>query len=180
VRFIRTPRAQGYGPLLFHDLRFDESGAERAGFILNDARFRGAGILVAGRDFGVGSSREQAVWALVDYGIRCVFASSFGDIFFNNAINHGLLLIREDAGILADLRARLHEAPATMISVDLDSQSWQAGDGAPARTFEIEPSRKRRLLQGLDEIEMTRQFDSEVRAFEQGYRARRHWLFAPR
>src|SRR5690348_671908 len=89
VRFLRRPRSEGYSDILFHDLRFDGRGRERPEFVLNQPAFRAAGILIADRNFGVGSSREQAVWALVDFGIRCVIAESFGDIFYNNAVKHG-------------------------------------------------------------------------------------------
>lgn len=176
VRFIRTPRARGYGPMLFHDLRYDESGCERPDFVLNQASFRAAGVLVADSDFGTGSSREQAVWALVDRGIRCVLAGDFGDIFFNNAINHGLLLIRESREVLADVRAALHRAPGTKVAVDLDQQLWGIEGSAPRR-FEIEAPRRRRLILGLDEIEMTRQLRAEIDVFDAAYRRRRSWLF---
>jgi 3-isopropylmalate/(R)-2-methylmalate dehydratase small subunit len=177
VRFIRTPRSKGYGSMLFHDLRFDEQGGERAEFVLNKPNFREARILVADRNFGVGSSREQAVWAISDHGIRCVFASSFGDIFYNNAINHGVLLVREDSSVLAALRAQLWQTPGMTIALDLEAQTWRTSDGTSSRRFDIEPARKRRLLEGLDEIEMTRQLDSQILAFEANYRSRRHWLF---
>ncbi|MFZ5782830.1 MAG: 3-isopropylmalate dehydratase small subunit [Pseudomonadota bacterium] len=176
VRFIRRPRAQGYGDVLFHDLRFDGAGGEKPDFILNRPAFRVAGILVADRNFGVGSSRESAVWALVDYGIRCIIAAGFGDIFHNNAVKHGLLLIREDVTVLQAERAALHAAPGTHIAVDLAAQNWSGVAGA-TRRFEIEPGRKRRLLLGLDDIEMTLQNLPEIRTFAEAYRARRPWLF---
>lgn len=176
VRFLRRPRGDGYGTVLFHDLRFQPDGTERTDFVLNRPGFREARILVADENFGVGSSREQAVWALVDHGIRCVIAASFGDIFFNNAINHGLLLIREQAAALATARQRLDAAPGTTVAVDLEAQTWRLAN-QPARPFEIEAARKRRLLSGLDEIDMTRQLTREIEAFEAGYRARRGWLF---
>jgi 3-isopropylmalate/(R)-2-methylmalate dehydratase small subunit len=176
VRFIRRPRSHGYGDILFHDLRFEESGEEKPDFVLNQPAFRPAGILVADRGFGVGSSRESAVWALADYGIRCVIAAGFGDIFHNNAVKHGLLLIREDAAVLQVERAALREAPGTRLAVDLEAQSWRGAAGAVHR-FEIEPGRKRRLLLGLDDIETTLQNLPEIRAFAGRYRERRRWLF---
>jgi len=176
VRFIRRPRSQGYGDILFHDLRFEGSGEEKPDFVLNQPSFRPAGILVADRGFGVGSSRESAVWALVDYGIRCVIAAGFGDIFHNNAVKHGLLLIREDAAVLQAERAALREAPGTRLAVDLETQRWRGAAGA-LRRFEIEPGRKRRLQLGLDDIETTLQNLPEIRAFAGRYRERRPWLF---
>lgn len=176
VRFLRRPRAEGYADVLFHDLRFTAPGVESDGFILNRNEFRSAKILIGGRAFGVGSSREQAVWALVDYGIRCVIAESFGDIFYNNAVKHGLLLIVGAGNALEVERRTLHEKPGTRLSVDLENQSWQREGGAPHR-FEMEAGRKRRLLLGLDEIQLTLQHDAEITTFAAGYRNRRPWLF---
>jgi len=176
VRFLRRPRSEGYVDILFHDLRFDGPGRERPDFVLNQPAFRSAGILVADRNFGVGSSREQAVWALVDYGVRCVIAESFGDIFYNNAVKHGLLLVRAGSAVLQAERRSLQAAPGTHLSIDLDLQSWIANDGETHR-FEIEPGRKRRLLLGLDDIQTTLQDLPEIRRFAASYRTRRPWLF---
>lgn len=175
VRYIRTPRTHGYETMLFRDLRFDPAGNERASFVLNRPGFRDAGILVANTDFGTGSSREQAVWALVDYGIRCVIAASFGDIFFNNAVNHGLLLIREDPAVLSQTRAVLDRLPGTQVRIDLDAQSWRV-DGLDPRDFVIEPARKQRLILGLDEIGLTQRHRADIHRFEFDYRSRRRWL----
>lgn len=176
VRFLRRPRADGYADVLFHDLRLAAPGQERPDFVLNQAAFRGAGMLVAGDNFGVGSSRESAVWALVDYGVRCVLAAGFGDIFYNNAVKHGLLLIRVEAVVLERERAGLRSAPGTRLAVDLEAQTWTGADRTVHR-FAIEPGRKRRLLLGLDDIELTLQDLPRIRAFAEGYRARRPWLF---
>lgn len=176
VRFLRRPRSEGYADILFHDLRFDGQGAERPDFVLNRPAFRSAGILVADRNFGVGSSRESAVWALVDFGIRCVVAASFGDIFFNNAVKHGLLLVREDPAVLQAERRALLAAPGTPLSIDLEAQTWTTADGV-TRRFEVEPGRKRRLLLGLDDIETTLQDLPRIRRFAEEYRERRSWLF---
>ena len=176
IRFLRRPRHDGYQDVLFHDLRFEAPGAERPDFILNRAPFRNAKILVADRNFGGGSSREQAVWALVDYGIRCVIAVSFGDIFYNNSVKHGLLLIRQDGETAAGLRAQLHERPGATMSVDLANQTCTAPDGS-SFGFEIEAGRKRRLLLGLDEIELTLQYENKIAAFEKKFRDKRTWLF---
>jgi len=176
VRFLRRPRSEGYADILFHDLRFDGEGRERPGFVLNQPAFRPAGILVADRNFGVGSSREQAVWALIDFGVRCVIAESFGDIFYNNSVKHGLLLVRADSAVLQAERSALLASPGSHVAVDLETQSWTAIDGVTHR-FEIEPGRKRRLLLGLDDIETTLQDLPEIRRFAEGYRVRRPWLF---
>ncbi|WP_428671207.1 3-isopropylmalate dehydratase small subunit [Reyranella sp.] len=176
VRFLRRPRSEGYGDILFHDLRFDGERRERPDFVLNQPAFRSAGILVADRNFGVGSSREQAVWALVDCDIRCVIAESFGDIFYNNAVKHGLLLVRAAPTVLQAERCALQASPGAHLVVDLEAQSWTATDGA-IHGFEIEPGRKRRLLLGLDDIQTTLQDLPEIRRFAASYRTRRPWLF---
>jgi 3-isopropylmalate/(R)-2-methylmalate dehydratase small subunit len=176
ARFLRRPRKEGYADILFHDLRKMPEGALNAEFILNKECYRNTGIIVADRNFGGGSSREQAVWALMDSGIRCVIAVSFGDIFYNNSVKHGLLLIRQDAEAAKRLRERLHAVPGATISVDLEAQTFSTPDGETV-AFEIEPSRKRRLLLGLDDIDLTLQHDAAIAAFEETYRAGRPWLF---
>lgn len=176
VRFLRRPRDEGYVDVLFHDLRYETPGKERPEFILNQPHNRGAKIIVADRAFGVGSSREQAVWALVDNGFRCVIAVTFGDIFYNNSVKHGLLLIRLDAETAAKLRTQLAAQPGATMSVDLDAQTVTGPDGASYR-FDIEAGRKKRLLLGLDEVALTLTHEPEIAAAEQAYRQRRPWLF---
>ncbi|MBW8270784.1 3-isopropylmalate dehydratase small subunit [Caldovatus aquaticus] len=176
ARFLRRPRREGYADVLFHDLRYAAPGVERPEFVLNRPPYRDARILVADRNFGGGSSREQAVWALVDGGIRCVIAISFGDIFWENSVKGGLLLVRLDEPEVAALRRQLHARPGARITVDLERQSITAPDGR-ALAFEIEPARKRRLLLGLDEIGLTLRHEDAIAAFERGYRTRRPWLF---
>ena len=176
VRFLRRPRDEGYADILFHDLRFEAPGKERPEFILNQPPYRGAQILVADRAFGVGSSREQAVWALVDNGIRCVIAVTFGDIFYNNSVKHGLLLIRQDVETAAKIRGQLAAQPGATMSVDLEAQTFKGPDGS-SYSFEIESGRKRRLLQGLDDVALTLSHEAEIAAFEERYRERRSWLF---
>jgi len=170
ARFLRRPRDDGYADVLFHDLR------ENADFILNQPAYRGSKILVADRNFGGGSSREQAVWSLVDYGIRCVIAVTFGDIFWENSVKGGLLLIRVDEATAKALRGHLLAKPGAAMTVDLDKQTITAPDGA-ALPFEAEPSRKRRLLLGLDDIGVTLRHDATIAEAEKAYRARRPWLF---
>lgn len=176
ARFLRRPREEGYSDILFHDVRKMPDGSLRPDFVLNQTAFRDAGILVADRNFGGGSSREQAVWALVDSGIRCVIAVSFGDIFYNNSVKHGLLLVRVGAETAKSLRGELHARPGATMSVDLEAQTFTTPSGETV-AFEIEPSRKRRLSLGLDDVELTLQHESEIAAFEERYRARKGWLF---
>lgn len=177
ARFLRKPREDGYQDFLFHDLRFDQEGGEIADFVLNQRTYRSAEILVVNRNFGGGSSREQAVWCLVDYGIRCVIGSSFGDIFYNNAVNHGLLLIKESEQTCEALRAQVAAYPGARMRIDLAAQQYTdtVGDIHP---FEIEGSRKKRLLLGLDEIGLTLQYVAQIDAYESQYRARYPWLFS--
>lgn len=179
ARFLRKSRADGFGQYLFHDQRWDPDGATIEDFILNQPSSQGVGVLVTDRNFGCGSSREQAVWCLVDYGIRCVIAPSFGDIFYQNAINHGLLLIRQGEEQCDGLRAMLRRHPGGRMTVDLEAQRYTDCEGG-AHAFDIEDARKKRLLLGLDEIGLTLQYEADITAFEAGFRAQRPWLFAAR
>jgi 3-isopropylmalate/(R)-2-methylmalate dehydratase small subunit len=176
ARFLRRPRKEGYSDILFHDLRFSAPGQEFSDFVLNQPAFRKARILVADRNFGGGSSREQAVWSLVDYGIRCVIAVSFGDIFWENSVKGGLLLIRQDEPVLARWREELRAAPGTTMTIDLEAQTISEPHGTTV-PFEVEIARKRRLLLGLDDIGITLRHEDAIVAAETAYRARHPWLF---
>ncbi|MSO65880.1 MAG: 3-isopropylmalate dehydratase small subunit [Alphaproteobacteria bacterium] len=175
ARFLRRPRSEGFANVLFRDLRFDEKGNEIPAFALNQTPYRKAGIMVADRNFGGGSSREQAVWALVDFGIRCVIASSFGDIFYNNSLKNGFLPVRLPEEAVKVLRESARRAAGKPMTVDLEQQAVIAPDGA-RHNFEIDSFRKRCLLKGLDDIGVTLEYETEITAFERGYRERRHWL----
>ena len=168
ARFLRRPRKEGYGQFLFKD------SMDNPAFVLNQAPYRGAKILVADRAFGVGSSREQAPWALADYGIRCVIAVDFGDIFYLNSLKSGVLPVALNA--CENLRQQLHARPGATMKVDLPSQAVIAPDGTTYR-FEIDAFRKKCLLQGLDEVGITLQHDAAMSAFENDYRKRFDWLF---
>jgi 3-isopropylmalate/(R)-2-methylmalate dehydratase small subunit len=162
ARFLWRPRREGYADVLFHDLR------RSTDFPLDRPAYRGAGILVAERNFGCGSSREHAVWALVDAGFRAVVAPSFGDIFFNNSFKNGLLPIRLPGERVAALRAALERSPGARIAVDLAAQNVTGPDGAVDR-FEIDPFRKELLTEGVDEIEFTLRHAAAIAAFEAAY-----------
>ena len=176
ARYLRRPRDEGYDKFLFRDWRFREDGAEVAEFVLNQAPYRDAKILVADRNFGGGSSREQAPWALVDYGIRCVIAPDFGDIFYYNALKTGLLPVQLDATVCDTLRAALHTKPGATMRVDLPAQTVTGPDGASYR-FEMDAFRKKCLVEGLDDIGLTLQYEPAIASFEKQYRARFDWLF---
>jgi 3-isopropylmalate/(R)-2-methylmalate dehydratase small subunit len=175
ARFLRKPRSGGYGGFLFHDLRFDESGAEKPGFVLNTPAYRDARILVGERNFGCGSSREHAVYALWDYGFRAVIAPSFGDIFFNNCFKNGLLPTVLPAADVETLRAELTQRPGARVIVDLERQEVVAPSGKVHR-FEVDPFRKQCLLQGVDEIAFTLGHDAEIAAFERKQAGELGWL----
>ncbi len=166
ARFLKKPKgAPGYAGFLFHDIRFNADGSEKADFILNRAPYRGAQILVAAENFGCGSSREMAVWALEAYGVRAVIAPSLGDIFHENCFKNGLLPVILAGDVAAGLRRQLHARPGAAIAVDLESQTVTAPDGARHR-FDIDPFRKELLLTGRDEIELTLERLAAIEAFE--------------
>jgi 3-isopropylmalate/(R)-2-methylmalate dehydratase small subunit len=170
ARFLRRPRKEGYGQFLFRDWMDDPQ------FVLNQAPYREAKILVADRNFGGGSSREQAPWALSDYGIRCVIAADFGDIFYFNSLKTGVLPVALPAEICSDFRKSLHQKPGATMKVDLPAQTVTGPDGSAYR-FEIDAFRKKCLLEGLDDIGITLQHEAAIAAFEAKYRQRFDWLF---
>ena len=174
LRKLRSPAA-GYDPYLFYDLRFDAQGRERPEFVLNQPPYRKAGILVANVNFGCGSSREGAAYALMDYGIRSVIAPSFGDIHYANEIQNGMLpaILPEDT--CAALRDQLRTTPGAQIAIDLEKQTITDVKGI-AHRFHIDAIYKERLLKGLDEIGLVLQHLSEIEAFEQRHHSEHRWL----
>jgi 3-isopropylmalate/(R)-2-methylmalate dehydratase small subunit len=175
ARFLRKPRAAGMAAYLFHDLRFDAEGRTRADFVFNDPCYSQAAILVARENFGSGSSREAAVYALWDGGVRAVIAPSFGDIFQSNALKNGLLPIVLPVDRVEHLLAVLLASRGATLRVDLEAQTVQLS-GAPPDHFEICPFQKLLLLSGQDELGYTLALDGEVRAFESDRAARQPWL----
>lgn len=173
ARFMKEPRSVGYGQFLLHDLRHDEAGKAREGFILNHPEAGEARILVARRNFGAGSSREAAVYALVDFGFRCVIAPSFGDIFASNAVNNGLLPATLPEADIERLLEHLGDAPGPL-RVDLEACRIQAGDLELA--FTIAPGWRTKLLNGWDDIDLTRQHADEIARFAADYARQRPWL----
>jgi len=173
-QFLKTIKRTGLGQYLLYDLRFDEQGKERPDFILNKPAYRKAQILVAGENFGCGSSREHAPWALLDYGIRCVIAPSFADIFYNNCFQNGILPIKlpqEDVEKLFDDAER--GANAT-ITIDLEKQEIRGPDGGVIH-FDIDPFRKRCLLEGLDSVGLTLEKEAAISDYETKVKAERPW-----
>lgn len=173
ARYLKWPRSAGIGKVLFNDLRFDPDGRERPDFPLNRPAWRGAKIVVGGRNFGCGSSRESAVYALYDYGIRCVIAPSYGDIFAGNAVQNGLLTAIVSDHEAAEIMAQLMATPELPVTVDLEQQTILCGNRSYA--FSIDPVRRKRLLNGWDDIALTEAFRDKISAFKTDDRRRRPW-----
>ena len=175
-QFLKTIKRTGLGKSLFFDMRYDDAGAENPDFVLNRPAYRQAKILVAGENFGCGSSREHAPWALLDFGIRCVVAPSFADIFYNNCFKNGILPIalpKEEIDKLMDDAERGANATLT---IDLEKQEIMGPDGGCIR-FEIDPFRKHCLLEGLDEIGLTLQKADSITSFEETQKSSQPWLY---
>ena len=174
-QFLKRVERTGYGEFLFWDWRYDSDGRERTDFILNRPEGKGASILIAGRNFGCGSSREHAPWSLLDFGFRVVIASSFADIFYNNSLKTGLLPVQLDDALVSDLIERSLTGPSITLTVDLESQSV-SGNSAAKASFEIDPFRKYCLLNGLDDIGLTLQNEDSIAGFEAKRRSKASFL----
>ena len=184
-QYLKSVRRTGFGPNLFDDWRYlapggpDSDHAARPRnpeFVLNRPRYRDASILVAGENFGCGSSREHAVWAFLDAGFRAIIAPSFADIFDTNAAKNGLLTVVLPAEAVRALMQEIEQHEGCRLAVDLEAQTVTADSGA-VHAFTSDPERKRRLLEGLDDIALTLQHADEVRAFEAARRTQAPWLF---
>ncbi len=179
ARFMRKPRDENYPLYMFHDRRFRPDGTEDPDFVLNQPPYRAARIIVGNSNFGCGSSREPAVYALHDYGIRALIAPGFGDIFAANCVRNGLLAVRLADDDVAALRALVTETPGAEITIDLPAQTVSAPDMTPL-SFEIDPFEKECLLSGLDDIAMTLRDEDRIEAFEATYRCDFDWLYGRR
>jgi len=175
-QFLKTVEREGLGRGLFFEWRFDERGHEKPEFVLNKPEYKNACILIAGENFGCGSSREHAPWALIDFGIRCVIGSSFADIFTGNCANNGLLLVRLPE---AQVQALQSEAKGGnhIFTIDLEQQTVTAPSGASYR-FEIDPNLKNKLLKGLDAIGETLQHEGDITTFEDRCKLIQPWVAA--
>ncbi len=174
-QFLKTIRRSGLGKALFYEMRYNEDGSENPDFVLNKPQYRNASILIAGENFGCGSSREHAPWALLDFGIRCIIAPSFADIFYSNCFKNGILPIvlpKEDVDRLMEDAER--GANAT-ITVDLEKQEITGPDGGVIH-FDIDPFRKHCLLEGLDDIGLTLQKLDRIEAYERRQAEEFPWL----
>jgi 3-isopropylmalate/(R)-2-methylmalate dehydratase small subunit len=175
VRFLKLPRSAGLGRYLLADLRFDARGSEKGDFPLNRPPWRKARIIVGRRNFGCGSSREAAVYALVDYGIRCVIAPSFGDIFAGNAVQNGLLAAVVGETEAAALIAALVAEPLLPVTVDLEKLAISCGE--QSFEFTIDPVRRVRLLNGWEDVDLTQRYGDEIAAYKAVHRRRMPWAF---
>ncbi len=175
ARFLRKPRAAGMGTYLFHDLRLDSDGQPRPGFVFNDPACRDASILVARENFGSGSSREAAVYALWDGGIRVVIAPSFGDIFYSNSLKNGLLPVVLPAEKVEHLLGTVQATPAARVRVDLEAQTVTIA-GRASEHFGLCPFQKHLLYTGQDELGYTLALEARVRQFESARAEKSPWL----
>jgi 3-isopropylmalate/(R)-2-methylmalate dehydratase small subunit len=173
-QYLKTIKRTGLGKGLFAELRYKDDGSENPGFILNQPAYRNAKILVAGENFGCGSSREHAPWALLDFGIRCVISTSFADIFYNNCFKNGILPITVSPEDLAKLFDDAERGANATLTVDLAKQEIRGPDGGTIK-FDIDPFRKHCLLHGLDDIALTMEKKSKIESFERKAADKRPW-----
>lgn len=167
-QFLKRIERTGFGQFLFYDWRYLEDGTPNPEFILNRPEYQGATILLTRRNFGCGSSREHAQWALVDYGFRAIIAPSFADIFYNNSLKNGLLPVRLDESLVDELFRRCVSTPGYRLTVDLE-QCVVTDDKGFHATFEIDPFRRSCLLEGLDDIALTLQHEDKITAYEKAH-----------
>ena len=164
-QFLTRIERAGFGAVLFNNIRYHEDGSANQDFILNQPRFRGAGILVALENFGCGSSREHAPWALLDYGFKVLISPKFADIFKSNCAKNGMVLIELDKPVVDDLIRRIMAKPGYKLSVDLEKRTLNGDDGFAAE-FDYDPFRRQMLLNGWDDISLTLKLEEEIRAYE--------------
>lgn len=185
-QFLKSIKRTGFGPNLFDEWRYLDRGepdSDNSGrplnpdFVLNQPRYKGATVLLARENFGCGSSREHAPWALLQYGFQAVIAPSFADIFFNNSLKNGLVLIKLDANIVDRLFREAEATEGYRLAVDLEQQTVTT-PGGESFSFEIDPFRKHCILNGLDDIGLTLERADEIRAFEAKHRDSQPWLFS--
>jgi len=177
-QYLKTIQRSGLGKGLFDEMRYNADGSEIPGFVLNQPAYRQAKILVAGENFGCGSSREHAPWALLDFGITCIIASDFADIFYNNCFKNGVLPIRLDAATVEMLMGDAKHGANAVFTIDLDKQQISRPDGHTV-SFEIDPFRKHCLLNGLDDIGLTLEKATAIQSYEERQQLSQPWL-APR
>ena len=176
-QFLKSIKRTGFDKGLFFEMRYDADGNEIADFVLNQPPYRDAKILVAGENFGCGSSREHAPWALLDFGITCVIAPSFADIFYNNCFKNGILPITLPPDDMKKIMDDAQRGANATLTIDLENQTIKGPDGGEI-TFEIDEFKKHCLLNGLDDIALTMEHEDKIGAFEDGQKTIQPWLFA--
>ena len=174
-QFLKTIKRTGLGKSLFFEMRFDDNGNEIENFVLNKSAYREAKILVVGDNFGCGSSREHAPWALLDFGIYCIISTSFADIFYSNCFKNGVLPIKLPQSKVDKLMANAEQCANASVSIDLESQKIISSDGVET-SFEIDSFRKYCLLNGLDDVGLTMKKDAKIGAYEKKMKASQPWL----
>ena len=174
ARFLKTIKRTGLGKSLFYTLRYDEDGGEREDFVLNKPAYKDAEILVTGNNFGCGSSREHAPWALGDFGIRCVIAPDFADIFYSNSFKNGILLVKLPQEDVDKLMEGAERGANATVTVDLENQEIQGPDGGVI-PFDVDPFKKHCLLNGLDDIGLSLEKEDQINAFEEKQKAAQPW-----
>ena len=175
-QFLKTIKRSGLGIHAFHDIRYNEDGSQRDDFVLNKPAYQGAPILLTGENFGCGSSREHAPWAILDMGIRCIIAPSFADIFYNNSFKNGILPIALPQEQVDQLMAEAEANPDAPLEIDLENQTVKRGN-VLSFEFEIDPARKHSLLNGLDDIGLTLEKKAHITQFENKDKEKRSWLY---
>ncbi len=178
-QFLKTIKRTGLGKAAFFDMRYNDDGSEKPDFVLNKPQYRGAKILVAGANFGCGSSREHAPWGILDMGIRCVIAPSFADIFYNNCFKNGILCVtlpQADVDVLMK-KASAGNTAGAEFTVDFESKTITAPDGATT-AFDLDATRRHNMLNGLDDIGLTLQHLDKIKTFEAKQKAEQPWLYA--
>ena len=173
--YLKTIKRTGLGKALFAEMRYDESGNEKPDFVLNKPAYRKSELIVAGDNFGCGSSREHAPWALLDFGIRCVIAPSFADIFYGNCFKNGILPIKLPQEIVDKLLDDAERGANAIISIDLEKQEIKGPDGGTV-TFEVDAFRKQCLLNGWDDIGLTLRNEGKVTSFEEQQKTQTPWI----
>ncbi|OJX70268.1 3-isopropylmalate dehydratase small subunit [Magnetospirillum sp. 64-120] len=174
-QFLKTIKRTGLGKNLFDEMRYTQDGAEVADFVLNQPAYRKAQVLITGNNFGCGSSREHAPWAIADFGIRCIIAPSFADIFFNNSFKNGILPIKLPQEQVDALMKQAENGANATFTIDLAAQEITAPDGSKTK-FDVDPFRKHCLLNGLDDIGLTLMKDDKIAAFEAARKTSSPWL----
>jgi len=175
ARFLKTIERKGLGKNLFNDMRYNDDGSEKEGFILNQPAYRNAEVLVVGDNFGCGSSREHAPWALNDFGIKCLIGTDFADIFFNNSFKNGMLLVKLPKEIVDELMEDAKLGANARLTVDLEAQTITRPNGEVVK-FDVDPFKKHCLLNGLDDIGLTMANKTDIDGYEGKESASRPWM----